>query len=148
MLPSCPAARRVAAAAAIAVVTVCVGSSVVAAAFPPTCVPSLRKLVAISPPPSISEGNALHTPTLGRVFVWRSRSAHNHPPPPTPRAFAAHTAAAAARAVSPVAPITASTCRVVEVAAHPRRHRVEGAKDVPKENFGTSPAPNKLSDET
>jgi len=58
MLHSCSAARRVAAAAAIAVVMACVGSAVVAAAFPPTCVPSLRKLVAVSPPPGIPEGNA------------------------------------------------------------------------------------------
>jgi len=80
MLHSCPAVRRVAAAAAIAVVMVCVGLVVVAAAFPLTCMPSLRKLVAISPSPYIWEGNASHTPTLVRVSVWRSRSAHNHPP--------------------------------------------------------------------
>ena len=87
MLHSCPAARRVVAAAAIAVVMVCVGSAVVAAAFPLTCVPSLRMLVAISPLPCISERNASHTPTLVRVAVWRLRSAHNHPPlrpPPRP----------------------------------------------------------------
>jgi len=87
MLHSCPAAHCVAAAAAIAVVMVCVGSVVIAAAFPPTCVPSLRKMVAISPPPAISEGNASHTPTLVRVSVRRSRSAHNHPalrPAPRP----------------------------------------------------------------
>ena len=85
MLNSCPAARRVAQAAAIAVVMVCVGSAVVAAAFPFTCVPSLRKLVAISPPPCISKSNASHTPTLVRVAVWRLRSARNHPPPAPPR---------------------------------------------------------------
>jgi len=87
MLPSRPAARRVAAAAAIAVVMVCVGLAVVAAAFPPTCVPSPYKLVAISPPPGIPEGDVSHTPTLVRVAVWRSRSAHNNPPlrpPPRP----------------------------------------------------------------
>ena len=69
LLHSCPAARRVAAAAAIAVVMVCAGLVVVAAAFPLTCMPSLRKLVAICPPPCISEGNASHTPTLVRVSV-------------------------------------------------------------------------------
>jgi len=61
MLHSCPAARRVAAAAAIAVVMACDGPAVVAAAFPPTCMPSLRKLVAISPPPGIPESNALQS---------------------------------------------------------------------------------------
>jgi len=88
MLHSCQAARRVATAAAIAVVMVCVGLVFVAAAFPLTCMPPLRKLVAISPPHCISESNASHTPTLVRVSVWRSRSAHNHPPlgpPPRPK---------------------------------------------------------------
>jgi len=82
MLHSCPAPFRVAAAAAITVVMACVGSAVVAASFPLTCVPSLRKLVAISPPLRIPEGDASHTPTLMRVVVERSRSAHNNPPPP------------------------------------------------------------------
>jgi len=88
MLHSCLAARRVAAAAAIAVVRVCVGLVVVADAFPLSCMPSLRKVVAISPPPCIIEGNASHTITLVRVSVWRTRSAHNHPPlrpPPRPK---------------------------------------------------------------
>jgi len=80
MLHSCPAARCGVAAAAIAVVMVCVGSAVLAAAFPLTCVPSLRKLVAISPLPCISEGSASHTLTLVRVAVWRSRSGHTPPP--------------------------------------------------------------------
>ena len=124
MLHSCPAARRVAAAAAIAVVMVCVGLVVVAAAFPLTCMPSLRKLVAISPPPCISEGNASHTPTLVRVSVWRSRSAHNHPPlrPPPP----SQRRRRPPRELSPPSPqMRASTCRAVEAAAHPHRHRVE-----------------------
>ena len=84
MLHSCPAARREAAAAAIAVVMACVGPAVVAAAFPPTCIPSLRKLVTFSPSPGIPESNASHTSALVRVAVWRSRSARNHrtlPPP-------------------------------------------------------------------
>ena len=66
MLHSCPAARRVA-------------SAVVAIDVLPTCVPSLRKLVVMSPPPGIPEGNDSHTPTLMRVAVLRSRSTHNHP---------------------------------------------------------------------
>jgi len=70
MLPSCPGAHRVAAAAAIAVVMACVGSAVVAAAFPPTFVPSIRKLVAISPPPGIPEGLTHPNPGEGgRVAV-------------------------------------------------------------------------------
>jgi len=100
MLHSCLAVRRVVAAAAIAVVMVCVGLLVVAAAFPLTCMPSLRKLVAISPPPCISEGNASHTPTLVRVSVWRSRSAHNHlplRPPPLPKGGGGRRASCPAR---------------------------------------------------
>ena len=86
MLHSCPAVRRVASAAAIAVVMVCVDSAVVAIDFPPTCVPSLRKLVVMSPRPGIREGNASHTPTLMRVAVLRSQSTHNHRPlRPRPR---------------------------------------------------------------
>ena len=120
MLHSCPAARRVAAAAAIPVVMVCVGLVVVAAAFPLTCVPSLRKLVAISPPPCISGGSASHTPTLVRVSVWRSRSAHNHPPP-VPKA-----AAAAARAVPPVAPNDSEHVPCGGGGGPLHRHHVEG----------------------
>jgi len=44
MLHSCRAARRVAAAAAIAVVMASVSPAVVATTLPPTCLPSLRKL--------------------------------------------------------------------------------------------------------
>jgi len=125
MLHSCPAARRLAAAAAIAVVMVCVGLVVVAAAFPLRYMPSLRKLVATSPPPCISEGNASHTPTLVRASVWRSRSAQNPPPPPTPPP--SQRRRRPPRELSPPSPqMTASTCRAVEAAAHPHRHRVEG----------------------
>ena len=51
--------------------------------LPPTRMPSLRKLVAISPPPGIPESNS-HTSILVRVAVWRSRSARDHRTPLPP----------------------------------------------------------------
>jgi len=78
MLHSCPAARREAAAAANAVVIACFSSSVVAGAFPFTCVPCLHEQVAFYAFLGIPKGNASHNATLVRVAAWRSQSAHNY----------------------------------------------------------------------